>query len=304
MDMDSLKSLMDRKEYDLVIKITESANEPNDLFYRISALIAIGRYDDALKCIEINKNILRKDLLLLMHVHIEILCILGRFDEAYEAMRYYQELPYESQQVEEYLKELPNLIRLEEKKALSVNVLKEEDLIKKLKSNDQNDVLMALDSVRSREIAPYLPAIQHIMVEFPHQSVRSFALMLLVQKNVDREFKFKSIDDIIIVNPSKNEPPFVGKEFNEFTLELNRELKNPSLADNAVQILSTYIIYTYPKKIEIKKDLFIAALYLIANEYLQSKDSKDLAQIAMEKELDEDELTLLVARIKEALDNF
>ena len=302
--MDSLKSLMDRKEYDLVIKITESANEPNDLFYRISALIAIGRYDDALKCIEINKNILRKDLLLLMHVHIEILCILGRFDEAYEAMRYYQELPYESQQVEEYLKELPNLIRLEEKKALSVNVLKEEDLIKKLKSNDQNDVLMALDSVRSREIGPYLPAIQYIMVEFPHQSVRSFALMLLVQKNVDREFKFKSIDDVIIVNPSKNEPPFVGKEFNEFTLELNKELKNPSLADNAVQILSTYIIYTYPKKIEIKKDLFIAALYLIANEYLQSKDSKDLAQIAMEKELDEDELTLLVARIKEALDNF
>ena len=302
--MDSLKSLMDRKEYDLVIKITESATDHNDLFYRISALIAVGRYDDALNCIEKNKGILRKDLLLLMHVHIEILCILARFDEAYEAMRYYQDLPYESQQVEEYLKELPNLIRMEEKKALSVNILNEEDLIKKLKSPDQNDVLMALDSVRNRDITPYLGAIQKVMVEFPHQSVRSFALMLLVQKQVNKEFQFKSIDEIITVNPSKEEPPFVGKEFNEFTMELSKELKNPSLTENAIQILSTYVIYIYPKKLEIKNDLFIAALYLIANEYLQSKDAKSLQEIALEKDLDEDELTLLVARIKEALDNF
>ncbi len=302
--MDSLKTLMDRKEYDLVLKITENATDPNDLFYRISALIAMGRYDDALSCIETNRQILQKDLLLLMHVHIEILCILNRFDEAYEAMRYYQELPYESQKVEEYLKELPNLIRMEEKKALSVNVLNEEDLIKKLKSLDQNDVLMALDSVRGRDITPYLPAISRIMVDFPHQSVRSFALMLLVQKQVDKELKFKSIDDIITVNPAKEEPPFVGKEFNEFTTELSKELKNPSLTENAIQILSTYIIYTYPRKNEIKTDLYIAALYLIANEYLQSKDSKDLSQIALEYDLDEDELTILVSRMKEALDNF
>ena len=116
--------------------------------------------------------------------------------------------------------------------------------------------------------------------------------------------QFKSVDDVITVNPSKEEPPFVGKEFNEFTLELSKELKNPSLSENAIQILSTYIIYMYPKKLEIKTDLYIAALYLIANEYLQSKDSKDAAQLVNEKGLDEDELTLLVAHIKEALENF
>lgn len=302
--MDSLKSLMDRKEYDIVLRLTKNSTDPNELFYRVSAFLGSGKYNEALECIETNKLILQSDLLLLMKVHIEILCILGRFDEAYAALDYYKNLPYESQRVEELLKELPEMIRLEEKKRFTTTYLKEDELIKKLGSNDQNDVLMAIDSVRPREIGPYLPALNKVMVNYPKQSIRSFALLLLVQKKVDKELKFKHIDEIITVNPSKLEPPFVGDDFNEFARSLTNELKDPSLGEMAIQIISSYIIYIYPEKLDSNKDLLIAALYLIANEYLQSKDSKDLQEICFERGVDEEEVSKLIARIEEAMDNF
>lgn len=304
MHMDSLKSLMERKEYDLVIKITNNSQNADELFYRISALLASGKYQDALDCLNTNRDILRKDLLLLMHVHIELLCILGRFDEAYQAVKYYEELPYESQKVEEYLKELPNLIRLEEKKKYTVNGLEEDELKKKLLSKDQEDVLMAIDSLRNRDINAYLYALEKVMTDFPKQSIRSFALLLLVQKMVNKDLKFKHIENIIDVNPSKLEPPFIGSDFNDFVKELSRDFKNPSLSENAIQILSSYLIYIYPQKVDLQNPALKIALYLIANEYLQSKDSKSLEVLCAENDTDIDEATILIARIRDALDNF
>ena len=302
--MDSLKSLMDRKEYELVIKITNNAEKPDDLFYRISALLATGKYQDALDCLKQNKLILQSDLLLLMHVHIEILCILGRFDEAYQAVKYYEELPYESQKVEEYLKELPNLIRLEEKKRFSFAHLDEDELIKKLQSKDQNDILMAIDSIRNVNINPYIPALGSVMINFPKQSIRSFALFLLVEKAINNEMPFNHLGKIINVNPSKLFPPFVGNDFNTFVKEMNKDFKNPSLGENAIQILSSYIIYIYPENVDFANPVLKAALYLIANEYLQSKDSKDITTLCNEYDLDPEEVDALISRIKDALNDF
>ena len=201
-------------------------------------------------------------------------------------------------------KKLPEIIRMEEKKKYASTYLDEEQLIKKLHSNDQNDVLIAIDSVRERDINAYLPAIANVMVNFPKQSIRSFALLLLVQKKINRVFKFKHIDNIIDVNPSELTPPFIGEDFNEFTRLLSLELRNPSLSENAIQIISSYIIYIYPDKLPANNDLLIVCLYDIANEYLQSKDYKPLKQMCEEKGVDMDEALLLILRIKEALDAF
>ena len=50
--MDSLKSLIDQKNYDLVIKLTETSTSSTDLFYRISAFICLGKYEEALFVIQ------------------------------------------------------------------------------------------------------------------------------------------------------------------------------------------------------------------------------------------------------------
>ena len=165
-------------------------------------------------------------------------------------------------------------------------------------------MLIAIDSVRGRDINVYLPSIANIMVNFPKQAIRSFALLLLVQMQVNKEFKFKHLDEVITVNPSQLTPPFIGESFNNFTRQLSQELRDPSLSENAIQIISSYIIYIYPDKLPDNNELLITALYDISNEYLQSKDAKPLADICEEKGVDLDEALLLINRIKEAMDDF
>ena len=302
--MDSLKTLMDKRQYDLVIKLTETANEPTPLFYRVSALLASAKGEEALECIKKNRNILQADMPMLMKVHIEILCLLQKFDEAYDEMKYYENLPYISQEVEELLKELPKLIRDEERKNNHVRNLDDEQLFDALDSKDSTEVLMALDVVRERDINVYLNKIQTIMLKFPKQSIRSFALLLLVQKQVNYTFSFDHMGKVIQVNPSLLEPPFVDERFTQLVKRMDAEFKNPTLSQNAVQILSSYVLYIYPQKVDLDIDVMIEALYQIANKYLQSKDTETIEDRCERKHIGISEVEDLMKEIEMSLEDF
>lgn len=302
--MDSLKTLMDKHQYDLVVKLTETANEPTPLFYRVSALLATGKGEQALECIKKNKNIMQADMSMLMKVHIEILCLLQKFDEAYDEMKYYENLPYVSQEVEELLKELPKLIRDEERKCNHVRNMDDEQLFDALDSKDSTEVLMALDVVRERDINVYLNKIQTIMMKFPKQSIRSFALLLLVQKQVNHTFNFDHMGEVIQVNPSLLEPPFVDEKFTQLVKKMDAEFRNPTLSQNAVQILSSYVLYIYPKKVELDIDVMIEALYQIANKYLQSKDCETIEDRCERKHISISEVEDLMQEIELSLEDF
>ena len=302
--MDSLKSLMDRKDYELVIKLTENSQDINYLFYRISAFLALGKGERALSTIKHNRKILEGDLSLLIKIHIEILCLLNNFDEAFEELRYYENLPYVSQQVEEVLREMPKFIREEEKKSVASRELSNEELAKRLASNDQDVVLPALDLLRDRDVNMFMPAVEKILVKFPKQSIRSFALLLLVQKKIDRDVAFNHMGETIAINPSRLEPPFIGSEFNDFLRELQKELRDPAANENAIQILSSYIIYTYPIKLEVSYAVLIEALRAIAFEYLQNSGEIALSERCSQKRIDEKEVRELIHRIKECVEDF
>ena len=71
--MDSLKTLMEKNQYDLVIKLTENSNDSISLFYRLSALVAVGKNNEALELIKNKRNMFQSRLNLLIKFHIEIL---------------------------------------------------------------------------------------------------------------------------------------------------------------------------------------------------------------------------------------
>ena len=301
--MDSLKSLMDKKQYDLVIKLTENSTDRLYLFYRISAFLALGKADESLKVIEENREELEKDLSILVKVHIEILCILEMFDEAYEKMEYYKNLPYVSQQVEELLKALPEYIRAEEKKAFSSKDIKPEDVKTLLHDVDMNNVVIGLDIARQMDINLFLPDLKDLMVNHEKQSVRSFSLFVLVQKNVDMTVKFKHIDKVIEVNPKELTPPFVGDDFNNLVKRITLEFNDPALSENAIQLLSTHIMFIYPEKINYDDEEISEALYQISKRYLQS-EPEPLKDRCFDKNLDVDRVQTLIDEINYSLENF
>ena len=302
--MDSLKTLMDKKQYDLVLKLTENSQDPTYLFYRVSALLATGKAEESLKTITDNRLILESNLAILVRVHLEILCLLGRFEEAYQELKHYEELPYVSQQVEEILRAMPKYIRDEERKSFGSKEMDNEQVIELLRSDNMDDVIIGLDIVRDREVRDFVHELKWLMCNHNLQSMRSFALLILVQKKYDQEVAFKHIDEIINVVPSELEPPFVGEDFNHLVKRLSLDFNNPSLSDNATQILSTYIMYIYPKKYEDSEDEMVEALYEISSSYLHNTENGDLASRCQLKKIDIGRVEELIGKINEALEQF
>ena len=120
--MDSLKSLLDAKKYDLVLKLTQGSADKNDLFYRIAAYIGLAQYENALYVIQDHQAILEANLVALIPAHIELLCVLQRFEQAQAILEYYSNLPYQSQAVEEILRKMPEVIKKEEEKDQAIYI--------------------------------------------------------------------------------------------------------------------------------------------------------------------------------------
>ncbi len=302
--MDTLKSLMDKHEYELVIKLTEKSSDVDSIFYRISALLAIGQGEKALACLKEHHIELHKNLLLLIKVHIDLLLILGRFDEAYDELDYYKNLPYESQQVEELLSSMVGHIREEERAQYGKKSIPDDEIKSRLKNNDKGTAMSGLEMAGNRGVEPFIKEIQYLMLNNPSQAIRSFALMLLVQKKWEKEVEFKSKESIIKVVPANTKAPFVGEPFNRLSKRMISEFKNPTISDNAISIFSSYIIDIYPNEVIEEDDYLIASLYLLSCDCLQIKDAPSIEEYCNTHKLDESKVKELYNRFAEMIQNF
>lgn len=301
--MDDLKTLFDYKNYDLIIKATEGSLDATSLFYRVSAFLLKNEPLKALDVINQNQQIMEANLASLAQVHVELLCLMNRFDEAREKATYYQSLPYQNQQTEETLQKLPELIRAEEKRN-NISSLSDEEIKKALKSEESLKVLGALDAIRDKEIRNYIYDVQSIMINHPSQVVRSFALLLLVQKEYMKEVQFLSYKGNMNVIPGSLKPPFVGKEFNDFAKEINFEVKDPSIGNNCVQLLSSYIIYTYPHPVNFDDINVKEGIIYLSNKYLATPNFFEIDEYCETKHLNKDEFKKTLNEIQTALEDF
>ena len=299
--MDSLKSLIDSRNYDLVIKLTDKSKDVNDLFYRIAAFTCLGKYDEALYVIQDNQKILEGNMTALIPIHIQLLCTLQRYDQAQSILEYYQNLPYVSQVVEEILRKMPDYILSEEKKSNSI-YYNDDEVIDKLNSKDKEEVLFGLDLVKKRDVFTFLPYINKILTSYPNQTIRSLALMLLVEKEVDRNLKYLSKGELIDVNPKHIEPPFRGDVFDKIVKKMDMSYKDATLSTNGAQILSSYVIYIFPHQLDNNVEEIALAVYIIAKRLMSFEI--DIKKECESRALDEKRVKKYVNEIEEALNDF
>ena len=304
--MDSLKTLMDQKNYNLVIKLTENSNDAIALFYRLSALLAVGQSEDALNLIKTKRLIMQKKLSLLIKFHIEILCLLRRFDEAYEELKYYEELPYESQEVEEVLRSMPAYIRNEEKAAYQ-RPIDEDELREMLIKGNDGEILASLDRIKAMaDFTPFLLGILKVAQSHKRQVIRSIALLVLVYKKYDKEVKFLHHDKMITLVPADLDDPFIIPGYSsieEFSYALQSEYHDPSIADNALNVISSYLLYNYPDKLNLSAEESLVIFGYVAKKMLKI-NIDDLESVCEKKGLDYSKVSKHVEEVEEDLTNF
>ncbi|MDY0177838.1 MAG: hypothetical protein RBR85_01170 [Bacilli bacterium] len=302
--MDSLKTLVDKKNYELVIKLTENTSIPSDLFYRIASFVALNKPLEALKVIEKHREILAGQLPILMKIEIELLISLERFEDAKKQLKYYEELPYFSQEAEERLKSLALLITKAEKENYSHRPLDEEKIHEYLKSPKEEFVLAGLQSLKDKDLRPYLEDLESIMLKHAKQSIRSFTLMTLVDKKWDQKVRFLHEEGLLEVVPKDLKPPFAPLELKEVIQKMTERYKDPVIIDNSISILSSYIIYSYPRQVEFNHEEMLEALLEISLRYLEIKTFEPLKKRCLNKHLDCDDILKLIEKLEKSIAQF
>lgn len=301
--MDNLKSLLDSKQYDLVLKLTETSTSSNDLFYRISAFIFLGKYEEALYVIQDHQETLESNLPALINAHINLLCVLGRFEQAYTVLDYYNNLPYQSQVVEEILRKMPKIIEAEEKKQTTYKFYSDEEIEQMLRSDKFEDVLLALDTIKNRDILSFLPILKELLVSDSKEAIKSYILMMLVKKEVERDLVIVKKGKEIKVNPKHLIPPFMGEVFDGVVKGFDKEFKDSTLSQIATQLFSQYSIYIYPEEYPYSIKEYLAAFYLLAKDYASSMNS-DLSSLSFVNELDLEKINKIKEEIDKMLEEF
>lgn len=285
--MDNLDSLFNKKEYDLVVKLTELSTDPKELFLRISSLVALGKNDEALDNIEKYQHIIEaKYPLQLMKLHFELLLSKKLFDEAKLALNHYENLPYISQEVEEFMRDTKERI-IDESHPKNKKTFELDEIYEILEnSTNQSEISQVIFSLKNYNLNIYIDSLKIFLTrEDVHPNFRTYALILLVDNKCDENIKFLSLNGVVEVNPAKLFPPFMSKDFNEVCrlITLKAE-QNVTLTQTALHLFNCFIIDTYP--IDIYKDgveelakafIYIAKSYLNISEPSIDENTKKLA---------------------------
>ncbi|MCQ3034934.1 MAG: hypothetical protein MJ248_01730 [Bacilli bacterium] len=270
----NLKDLFNNKEYKKIIELTKDSKDSSELFICLSSYIQLNEYDLAVSLIEANRDILEKAMpYKLMQLHIELLLTKRDFNKAKVEAEHYQTLPYISQEVEEYLANLPNLIEEAKNFKSGESRLSYDEIDEVLTgSKDMGEVASVLFSLDEYNINKLIPTLDIVLVRPDvHPNLRTYALILLVQNNVNDTFQFLKNGKKLLVNPSKLNPPFNDVKFKEAFNSLNElNHKDPSLCNVSIQLFNNYILDTYPEDVLENEDLktFVLAVTDLAKDYL------------------------------------
>ena len=281
--MDNLDTLFEKKQYDLIIKLTELSDDPKDRFLRISSFVSLGKYDEALDEIEKYQSAIEKKYpLQLMKLHFELLLSKKLFDEAKIALNHYENLPYISQEAEEFMRDMKDRIIEEShpkaKKTYSFDEI--DDVLENV--TNQGIISQVIFSLKDYNINNYIDSLKIFLTrEDVHPNFRTYGLILLVDNRFNEEINFLSINGMVKVNPSKLFPPFMSSEFNEVCRLITlRAEQNVTLTQTALHLFNCFIIDTYP--VDIYKSgaeslsnafIYIAKTYL--NLEVSSLDEED-----------------------------
>jgi hypothetical protein len=272
--MDSLKSLLDRRQYDLILSLTEGSADPEALVYRISSLLATGKGQEAMALITLHREkLFAFNPVLTLRTDFELRFINKQFDEAYEDLKYFSDKPYVSQEVEELLRALPGLIRTNERNQELAKRYAPGDIIRILRtSRDDYEVLSLLNYLQGSSINQYAAYLKEILVSERHPSVKTYALLLLVSTGYGEEVTFHKNGKVYHLVPKKLAPPYVGEAFNGFARYLEALATDPSVGSIALSLLNDYILDVYPEAVVTSAEdpLLATALIRLARSYLRS----------------------------------
>lgn len=268
-------------------EITDS-KDVDDMFYCFSALCSLGQSDKAFAFLEQHKNEMLAQPERLIEEHIFELLLLDKYDEAREAMREYEELPYISQSVEETIRTCNGLISKREKDFYKRNRPVDLDkLEEELLSDDTVSVQVAITHLADYDITKYIPTLSKVLVNANiNGATRRLALILLQDREYSKKIKFlyEESSEIIDVIPSELGVAIDPNGTKKFADRLCA-LRNVTVEEHFKIVYEMFTLFTYPKKITYSdNDIFYGVLLAVYESF--GMDSEEIVDEILASKID------------------
>jgi len=297
--MDNLKTLFDNHQYSIIIDLFKKPSTGEEAFYLVNSYIQLSEYKHAMRdCVTYRKLIFEFNPIKCLELNFDLRFTLKQFDEAYEDLEKINEFPYVNQEVEENLRELKTIIRTNEKASYTEDhQYDDSSIVKELTSDDDYKVLMALDYITSRDAEKYFDFVVQLVESVNrHTYIKTYALMLLVAKQYNKQVIMKKGKDTFKVIPSKLDVPFTSKSFHRIHERAASLCKNTTIMAYFDNMIGNYQITKFPLLVENENtDLLIAAVLTICSENLSDPIDKS---ILLTETFTEEELKLKIEEIK------
>lgn len=211
--MDNLTTLLNKKQYDLVLELSKGNDDPEVLFCRISAFLNLGKANEAMDLVEKKRNILwEASPVKCLKANFELRFILNEYDEAYKDADYFKSLPYVSQEVEEYLRTLDESIRFSERQSsIKTNYTDEEIEEILLGNGDEYEKISILTSFNDAKVIYHSQKIVKMISLSNSNIVKTYGLMLLVKAKYPKEISFSKNGVDCKIIPAKEVLPYERK---------------------------------------------------------------------------------------------
>lgn len=277
--MEDLKDLLAKQEFQEILKRTNGSKDPEALFYRANAYFGLGRDEEGVQTLLKNEDILYDyHPIQYMKMLLEARLALGQFDEAYEDNDRFQNKPYVSQEVEETLRNLIAFIRGKERESFRKKE-KTPSEVKKILKEEKDDftVLQVLGEIQN-DPSYYEEDLREVVESTRHPMVKTFALLILVSLKSAKMVVLKKNKKTYSVIPSELVLPYVGEGFSKLKADIASYTKNTSLNDVATSLFEEYIIASYPDPLIYpdEDEVLLPSFFVLASEYLQSKDGETI----------------------------
>ncbi len=265
--MDSLKTLFEKEQFELVVKLTENSKDGESNFFLVKSLIKLDKLIKAEEILSTYKEVIYD------YNPFDTICIdlylieqLNKTERLLFIYEYYANKPYVSQQVEEQLRGIKlvinNMLKQKQDNNTSVNPI---ETIRN--SSIGSEIIDALYRLSSEEVRLYTEDILNLIHRNHDSSFLPVYIYFLATIKYDKDIKICRYGADYVINPATSDYVLTESDLSGANDKIRKMCKDPSIADFAINILNMTIGGHFPNKIPIDDDSYLIACILKACEY-------------------------------------
>lgn len=274
--MEKFQKLIEAKQFDKVIELLSHPQDEIAYKYLILAHFGKGDFNRVIEIVDLALTKDNKNYYWLIRYKIEALIEMQQLENASNVVEQELKMPYIPKDYVEYFttlgSQLKNQIKLKNKKD-QLSSLDDASFIELLlKETDEMNLLVLVDQFSYRNVRAMIDGLKRF---YDLERIPSYIKMslteVLKEQALDFEFKIRSNNQVLSLNPMKIQPLFEQDNFKQAIKTVDdNPLKLPvSQKEIIYELIITYLANLFPKFL-ITEDIgtLVAASMILSNEML------------------------------------